>query len=136
MGAVIEVGGVPKGTNVGNYTVTETASPVAPDDTGQGFGQVSFTTNDWPTSKWMLSQEVGLRDGIRGRMGGVVRGVEGSFGDLVSFSADSVLSKFNVVRIAQPMTAMLSEVFDYYLELCEIVTEVDFFVEDRRVSVP
>lgn len=131
----ITITGGPNPANLTDYSAVEDATPLDPNSNTGGYGQISWTSEDWATSRRMLRTDVVLQDNERGRTTGTVRGVTRD-GYLASLTADSELGKFNVVRQAMPYSGPTDGLFQYYLDLCGIFSTLDYQAPVTTINAP
>lgn len=131
----ISITGGPHPQNIIHYTSVEDATPIDPGSNAGGYGQISWELESWPLARRLLNTDIALADNERGRSSGVVRNVSGGL-SRATVTADSEVGKLHVVRSVQPYSGSLSGLFQYYLDLAGIYSELDFQAQDRTVHVP
>lgn len=131
----ITITGGPFPANLTDYTAVEDATPLDPNSATGGFGQITWTSEEWPLARRMLRKEVVLQDNERGRTTGTVRAVDKGQ-DVVTFTADSELGKFNVVRQAMPFSGPSDELIQYYMDLCGVFSPLDYQAPIKTIHAP
>lgn len=134
-GIDIRFAGVPFG-QVTTYSVVEDSTPVAPDDTTGGYGQMTVEGRQPDLPRYLRGQLVTLVDGAQGETAGIVRSMNGN-GFKIQFQGDSYLAKTAVKRQAQPYTGTLGGALNGYLALCGINggIVIDPALADRHVDL-
>lgn len=123
-------------SSVGNYTVTEEATPVEGSDSSGGVGEISFKAVDDPSrlgSVLLLNDTIKLTDGDRGETQGKVNNLSANNGDL-TVTATSRLGSLVVDVDAAPVNDTLANVITYYLSLGGITTNIA--IDASVASIP
>lgn len=131
--------GIDGGVYIEDYTtlsIAEDATPIDASSAFGGVGTVSITTHDFEGSRQIINKNFDL-DGGNGKMSGVVRGVSKS-GGMLSITADSVLSKFNVEKTIPPYHGTLLGAIEFYCDQVGITNavSVDSSFSSRAVNYP
>jgi hypothetical protein len=123
-------------TDLLSFSVQEDATPIDPASSAGGVGQISATLDEFGDSEMLIGRAV-LADGTRGKTSGDIKSLNASDGKL-SFTADSVLGKFNTDRTAQPYIGTLAGAMQYYCTMVNIdnTLVVDSTIAARSVTYP
>lgn len=132
MGLRIE--GIPDPSNLTAYSVSEDITGLDPASPDGGYGQVQFTTLDWPLSKMLSRTDITVIDDTHGRIAGNVRDVSPD-GVTVSVTADSELGKFNAERLAEPYSGQMSGYIQYLMDLAGLYAPLEFQAAERVIHV-
>lgn len=118
----------------GAYSIVEDSTPVAPDDSSGGYGQLTTILYDDGEVRGYNRSPLVLTDGQQGETTGIVRSISVN-GISASLTADSRLSLTAVTRQAQPFVGTLGGALRYYLGLCGITSGVVVDAAVESVSV-
>lgn len=120
-------------SNIGNYNVTESSTPIDPGDTSGATGSVDFTVDEKAAGNetlFLMNSDIELVDTLQGRIPGVVTGVSSNNGS-VKITADSRLVLLHARVTALPHVGTLASAFEYYLSLAGITSE---YLTDASVA--
>jgi hypothetical protein len=124
-------------SNIANYTVTEDSTPIDPNDTSGGVGQIDFDVieDDDNGAILLINDTVMLTDQSNGKTTGTVTGISGNDG-VASVTANSRLGLLLSTVQAQPFTGRLEDALLYYFELAGVTSGivVDETIADRPVT--
>lgn len=125
-------------SNIANYTVTEDATPIDPNDTSGGVGEIDFDAvegDDENSALLLINDEVMLTDQSNGKTTGTVTSVQVNDG-VASVTANSRLGLLLATIQAQPFEGTLEGALTYYMGLAGIDTGVvvDESIADRPVT--
>lgn len=125
-------------TSLINYSSQEDSTPINPDDSSGGYGQLQFDAiedEDSDGSLLLINDDVQLTDGSNGTTGGVVSGIAARDG-IVTVTASSRIGILRARAQAQPYTGTLGGAFSYYLSLAGVTSGyfVDTSIANRAVT--
>lgn len=127
-------------TNIIQYSANEESTPIDPNDSSGGYGQLTFDAieDEAPDGSPLLQNDtIQLSDGSTGTTGGVVTAVDGADG-IVTVTASSRIGILRAIAQAQPYTGTLGGAFTYYLSLAGVTSgfTIDATITSRAVSFP
>lgn len=136
MGFKVEIGGV--SYEMESFNVSEASTPLSSDDSRGEVGTISLSLkrpDPFLTSAsnnlfakgahLLLGESVRLTDSKKGFTLGTVKTISDNSGALVNVTAESRIGLLNVYDIqAQPFIGRLDDLFDYYMSLAGITTDV------------
>lgn len=127
-------------TSLLSYSAQEDSTPINPDDSTGGYGQLTFSAvedEDADGSILLINDTVTLTDGSNGNTGGVVSDVSAEEG-VVSVTASSRIGILRAIAQAQPYSGTLAGAFEYYLSLAGVTSgfTVDATIASRPVVFP
>lgn len=100
--------------NIHSYSVQEDVTSFDPSSMSGGYGQLTFTVDDYDESPRLLGTTLTLQDGSRGKFQGLVRALDGSSVGTLNVTADSPLALFNSWHSVPPFEGFLG---DYVTDL-------------------
>lgn len=93
---------------IASYTVQEDVTSFDPSSMTGGYGQLTFSTDDYDESFRVQGTTVTLEDGSRGKFQGLVRSLDGADG-VLNVTADSTLALFNSWHSVPPFVGTLDD---------------------------
>lgn len=108
-------------TNVSDYTIQEASTPTIPGDTTGGVGSLSFGTVAGPKSPLLSGNQVRLEDERYGYMDSYVSSFDEENSTRLTVETNNRLALLTVSRTALPFSGTLTELFEYYFALCDVV---------------
>lgn len=103
-------------SNLTEYSVQEQITPIDGSAPAAGVGTISFGAVESLDSRFLMDNEIELRDGARGVASGTIREV-GSGDFALNVTADTILSELMATRTVGPFEGTLEGVITYYLSL-------------------
>ena len=121
-------------SNLTEYSVQEQITPIDGSAPAAGVGTISFGAVESLDSRFLMDNEIELRDGARGVASGTIRQV-GSGDFALNVTADSILSVLMATRTVGPFEGTLEAAITYYLSLVGVSSgfQVDPSIASRTV---
>lgn len=130
-----------KPDSIFNYTYSEEVTSLSPSESAGGTSQVNISAVANDKSPLLINNTVKLTDSMRGSVVGKVSTVSIN-NDLVSITADTIMSRLNVERTAGPVggtelaPASLKDAIDYYCSLVSVPVFYDGTLGDALADIP
>lgn len=131
-----------KPESVLSYSYSEEVTSVSPSESKGGTGQLSFSAVAEADTALMVNNTIGLTDSNRGSVTAQVKSIN-LLNDIASITADTVVSRLNVVRTAAPVggtsetPSTLLDAINYYCGLVDGVTpQFDDTLDEALDAVP
>ena len=123
--------------NVITYSIQEDATPINPNDTGAGFGQVTYSLQTQIDSEWDIETETEVYDSKRGIFAGVIKDI-GNADGLLNVTVDSALSALSRWHTVYPYGGTVKGYAKYVSSVVGLVPPiaVDPTIATRNILAP
>lgn len=121
------------------FSYSEDATPLDPTSSGGGTSQVSLSAIEETTdvalanTKLMINNSATIQDDIFGSVQFDVKNVSTNAAGIATILGDSIQSKLNVIKTANPFVGTLSGAITYYCGLCGVTPVVDAALNSKSV---
>ena len=129
-----------KNDSIISFSYSEDATPLEPTSSDGGTSQVTFSgieeTSDAGllNTKLMVNNTVSIQDDSYGTVQFDVKKVSTSASGVATIIGDSIQTKLNIIKTAQPYSGTLAGAITYYCGLCGVTPTIDSALSSRSVN--
>jgi hypothetical protein len=120
--------------NISSYSLTEDSTPIDPNDSSGGIGQVNVSLASGVDSELYINDSVSIVDSVKGSFKGTINSVQIQQ-NTTTVSGDSLVQKLIATVDAGMFNGTLTNAFIYYLSLANITSASDYSIDTSFNSV-